>query len=48
MSQVVTWLTSAASMLYSCFINGGYIGLAIVGFPIMRKLCNMLKNFFTF
>lgn len=48
MAQVVSWLTSAASMLYSCFINGGYIGLAIVAFPIMRKLCNMLKNFFTF
>lgn len=48
MSSVTTWLLSCATQLYNLFIHGGYIGLSIVAFPILRKLCNMLKSFFSF
>lgn len=48
MTQVVTWLLSVASMLYSTLPDWGYIGLAILAFPILRKLVNLAKIFFQF
>ena len=48
MAQVVSWLLSVATTLYTTLPSWGYIGLAVIAFPIMRKLVNLAKTIFHF
>lgn len=44
--QVVDWLVNdVAKPLWNMFLNGGYIGLWIILFPILRKLVSIMKQF---
>lgn len=43
--QVADWLVETWITLWNFFINGGYIGMAIILIPIMRKLVSVMKQF---
>ena len=42
---VVVWLVEVAKDLWEFFLNGGYIGMAVILFPILRKLVSIMKQF---
>lgn len=48
MVEVASWLLQAASRLYTAMSGWGYIGLAIISFPIIRKLLNLARRIFQF
>lgn len=43
--DVVEWLMDFWKQLWNMFLNGGYIGLAIILLPIIRKLVSVMKQF---
>lgn len=43
--EVTVWLVDIAKELWEFFLNGGYIGMAIILFPIVRRLVSVMKQF---
>lgn len=43
--EVTEWLADTFVVLWNFFLNGGYIGLAVILFPILRKLVSIMKQF---
>lgn len=48
MVQVASWLLSVASALYTTLPSWGPIGLAVIFFPLLRKLIRLLQRIFSF
>lgn len=48
MSEVASWMLNVATTLYTNISTWGYIGFAIISFPIIRKLINLAKRIFSF
>lgn len=48
LTLVSTWLMSVATFLFNTLPTWGVIGLAVISFPIMRKLIALAKIFFKF
>lgn len=45
LTQVAEWLVFLWKSIWEMCLNGGYIGLAIILFPILRKLVSIMKQF---
>lgn len=43
--QVTEWLIEIAKKLWTFFLNGGYIGLWIILFPIIKKVVSIMRQF---
>lgn len=43
--EVSRWLVNTWKQLWDFFLDGGYIGLAIILIPILRKLVSVMKQF---
>ena len=43
--EVAEWLVETWKKLWEMFLNGGYIGMAIILIPILRKLVSVMKQF---
>lgn len=43
--EVTEWLVDTSIQLWNFFLNGGYIGLAVILIPILRKLVSVMKQF---
>ena len=48
LTLVSTWLLSVATYLFNTLPSWGVIGLAVISFPILRKLISLAKIFFKF
>lgn len=45
LTEVAEWLIYTWKLIWDMLLNGGYIGLAIILFPILRKLVSIMKQF---
>lgn len=43
--QVTEWLIETWKALWNFFLNGGYIGLFIILYPVLRKLVHLMRQF---
>lgn len=43
--EVAEWLAETFIKIWNMLLRGGYMGLAVILFPILRKIVSIMKQF---